>query len=192
MVEESQQDLTFPGRRDSGRKREDEPRIASTSLTHHPLRSDSGTIGIARRLSITSAREPPPQWRWSFNCWGPSTWLIYLNLENEHLLLWEKGEWFPEYELKEMSIFLLPAQILTFMVQPTLLHTLAFPRSRRGRRNGSTLPLPLVHHSYIGVLNFEVTFWILNRMYSRRMISAVYIYIARRENRLVCIKKNYW
>ena len=33
-----------------------------------------------------------------------------------------------------------------------------FPAERRGRRNGSTLPLPLVHHSYIGVLNFEVTF----------------------------------
>ena len=33
MVEEPQRDLTFPGRHDSGRKREDEPRIASTSLT---------------------------------------------------------------------------------------------------------------------------------------------------------------
>ena len=32
MVEEPQRDLTFPGRRDSGRKREDEPKIASTSL----------------------------------------------------------------------------------------------------------------------------------------------------------------
>ena len=61
MVEEPQQDLTFPGRRDSGGKREAEPRIASISLTPHPLLSDSGTIGIARRLSITSAREPPPQ-----------------------------------------------------------------------------------------------------------------------------------
>ena len=109
------------------------------------------------------------------------TCVIYLNLENERLLLWKEGEWFPEYELKEMSIFLLPAQILTFMVQPTLLHTLAFPRSQRGRRNGSTLPLPLVHHSYIGVLNFEVTFWILNRMYFRKIISATSTSILERE-----------
>ena len=36
-------------------------KIVSTSLTPTPLLLDSGTIGTAQRLSITSASELPPQ-----------------------------------------------------------------------------------------------------------------------------------
>ena len=55
------QEATFPGPHDSGQRQAEELKIASILLTHTPLLLDSGMIGTAQRLSITSASELPRQ-----------------------------------------------------------------------------------------------------------------------------------
>ena len=70
MDEGPRQEASSPGRHDSGQRLEDEMRIASISLTHIPLLLDSGTIGTAQRLSITSASElPRQQYNILIKCW---------------------------------------------------------------------------------------------------------------------------